>query len=76
MLVSFVSSECLLYVCLCTHRCVCVSPVSLPCVSLPCVCVQDALVADAGVEMLVRMMMSGGGDAAAEGAVGVCPVPV
>jgi len=28
----------------------------------------DALVADAGVEMLVRLMMAGGGDAAAEGA--------
>ena len=35
-----------------------------------CVCVcgptQDALVADAGVDMLVRLMMAGGGDAAAE----------
>lgn len=30
---------------------------------------QDALVADAGVDMLVRLMMAGGGDAAAEGVV-------
>ena len=31
-----------------------------------CVELQDALVADAGVDMLVRLMMAGGGDAAAE----------